>query len=149
LNDRLAASNTSNTTRVDRSDPNKPYASSPRTASAPLYIGPSAHRRLKRSSAERRSGKAPKLLGVPGNTGKGDGEKAAGLRDDLGFRSSRGSYRRSVQVGSGLKRHFRTMTTGLSGTPMPSYRDAIAGGTMLGAVVLRAVAIGIQGSAHR
>jgi cytochrome c oxidase cbb3-type subunit 2 len=61
-----------------------------------------------------------------GNTGKGDGEKAPGLKDDFGF-PSRPADLTSGQFKSGPAVHdiFRTMSTGLSGTPMPSYRDSL------------------------
>ena len=60
-----------------------------------------------------------------GNTGKGDGEKAAGLKDDFGFPSrpadlTNGQFKSGPAVGD----IFRTMSTGLSGTPMPTYRNS-------------------------
>src|SRR5271154_956498 len=60
-----------------------------------------------------------------GHTGKGDGEKAAGLKDDFGF-PIRPADLTSGQFksGSAVEDIFRTISTGLSGTPMPSFRDA-------------------------
>ena len=60
-----------------------------------------------------------------GKTGKGDGEKAAGLKDDWGF-PIRPANLTSGQFKSGpyASDIFRTISTGLSGTPMPSFRDA-------------------------
>ncbi len=61
-----------------------------------------------------------------GNSGKGDGEKASGLKDELGF-PMRPADLTAGQFKSGpaVEDIFRTMTTGLSGTPMPSFRDAL------------------------
>jgi cytochrome c oxidase cbb3-type subunit 2 len=60
-----------------------------------------------------------------GQTGKGDGEKAAGLKDDFGF-PIRPADLTSGQFKSGARPEdiFRTLSTGLSGTPMPSFKDA-------------------------
>jgi cytochrome c oxidase cbb3-type subunit I/II len=60
-----------------------------------------------------------------GKTGKGDGEKAAGLKDDWGFpivpaNLTRGLFKSWPTV----KDVFRTISTGFSGSPMPSFRDA-------------------------
>ena len=58
--------------------------------------------------------------------GKGDGEKAAGLKDDLGFTVVPADLTSGqFKSGSAVADIFRTMTTGLSGTPMPSYRDSL------------------------
>ena len=61
-----------------------------------------------------------------GQTGKGDGEKAPGLKDDFNF-PVRPADLTSGQFKSGPSAQdiFRTMSTGLSGTPMPSYRDSV------------------------
>lgn len=60
-----------------------------------------------------------------GKQGKGDGEKAPGLKDDWGFpirpaNLTRGQFKSGPTV-SDL---YRTLTTGLSGTPMASFKDA-------------------------
>ena len=61
-----------------------------------------------------------------GQGGKGDGEKAAGLKDDLGFAIVPADLTSGqFKSGPAVEDIFRTMTTGLSGTPMPSYRDAL------------------------
>ncbi len=61
-----------------------------------------------------------------GQTGKGDGEKAPGLKDDFGF-PIRPADLTTGQFKSGpaVEDIFRTMSTGLSGTPMPSYSDSL------------------------
>ena len=62
-----------------------------------------------------------------GKAGRGDGEKAPGLKDDWGFpirpaNLSRGQFK----SGSTAADLYRTITTGLSGTPMASFRDAFS-----------------------
>jgi cytochrome c oxidase cbb3-type subunit I/II len=61
-----------------------------------------------------------------GQTGKGDGEKASTLKEDLGY-SIRPADLTTGQFKSGADAEdiFRTMTTGLSGTPMPSYEQSL------------------------
>src|SRR3546814_13977223 len=61
-----------------------------------------------------------------GQTGEGDGEKAAGLTDDWGF-PIRPADLTTGQFKSGpaVADIFRTMTNGLVGTPMPSYGRAL------------------------
>jgi len=62
-----------------------------------------------------------------GQTGKGDGEKAPGLKDDLGFPAKPADLTAGqFKSGPAVEDIFRTMTTGLSGTPMPSYRDSLS-----------------------
>ena len=61
-----------------------------------------------------------------GQGGKGDGEKAPGLKDDLGFQIVPADLTSGqFKSGPAVEDIFRTMTTGLSGTPMPSYRDSL------------------------
>ena len=59
-----------------------------------------------------------------GHSGKGDGEKAAGLKDDFGF-PIRPADLTSGQFKSGpaVEDIFRTISTGLSGTPMPTFLE--------------------------
>ena len=60
-----------------------------------------------------------------GKTGKGDGEKAAGLKDDEEFTIVPADLTSGqFKSGPAVEDIFRTITTGLSGTPMPSYRDS-------------------------
>jgi cytochrome c oxidase cbb3-type subunit I/II len=112
---------------VDRTDQAKPYAFfKEEPPGAPLYIG----RPPAPSQAIVAHGKdvwqVAKCWECHGNTGKGDGEKAPGLKDDFGF-PMRPADLTSGQFKSGpaVADIFRTMTTGLSGTPMPSYRDSL------------------------
>ena len=57
-----------------------------------------------------------------GQTGKGDGAKAAKLKDDFKFPSPPANLTTGLfKSGASAKDVFRTTFTGLSGTPMPSY----------------------------
>ena len=113
---------------VDRSDPAKPYryfVEEP--PKAPLFVG----RPPNPSSALVERGKAvwqqAKCWECHGDGGKGDGEKAAGLEDDFGFPIAPANLTTGqFKSGAGVQDIFRTISTGLSGTPMPSYADAVS-----------------------
>jgi cytochrome c oxidase cbb3-type subunit I/II len=61
-----------------------------------------------------------------GNGGKGDGPSANNLKDDLGFRIRPADFTKGQFKGGGdVQDIFRTMTTGLDGTPMPSFADSM------------------------
>jgi mono/diheme cytochrome c family protein len=62
-----------------------------------------------------------------GNLGRGDGPSAPTLADDFGhpIRAADLSQRWTFRGGSSREDIFRTMTTGLNGTPMPSFADAL------------------------
>ena len=61
-----------------------------------------------------------------GQTGKGDGEKAGTLKEDLGYAIRPADLTTGqFKSGTGVEDIFRTMTTGLSGTPMPSYEQSL------------------------
>ena len=61
-----------------------------------------------------------------GNGGKGDGPSAEELKDDLGFRIRPADFTKGQFKGGGDVRDiFRAMTTGLDGTPMPSFADSM------------------------
>ncbi|MBI3706171.1 MAG: cbb3-type cytochrome c oxidase subunit II [Proteobacteria bacterium] len=60
-----------------------------------------------------------------GRSGQGDGEKAAGLKDDGKFPIPPANLTAGQFKSGPLVRDiFRTISTGLSGTPMPSYADS-------------------------
>jgi cytochrome c oxidase cbb3-type subunit 2 len=128
LNDRLAVIQyIKYVLAVDRSDPAKPYAFFiEEPPGPPLYIArpPAASEPIIARGKE--VWQIAKCWECHGQTGKGDGEKAAGLKDDLGF-SVVPADLTSGQFKSGpaVADMFRTITTGLSGTPMPSYRDSL------------------------
>jgi cytochrome c len=62
-----------------------------------------------------------------GTLGRGDGPSASTLKDDLGhpIRAADLAQRWTFRGGSSREDIFRTMTTGLNGTPMPSFLDAL------------------------
>jgi cytochrome c oxidase cbb3-type subunit 2 len=128
LNDRLAVVQyIKYELAVDRSDPNKPYAFfTEEPPSAPLYIGRPPAPTLETIERGKTVWQGAKCWECHGNTGKGDGEKAVGLKDDLGFPILPADLTAGqFKSGPAAEDIFRTMTTGLSGTPMPSYRDAL------------------------
>lgn len=62
-----------------------------------------------------------------GNLGRGDGPSATTLLDDLGhpIRPADFTQRWTFRGGPTREDIFRTMTTGLNGTPMPAFGDAL------------------------
>ena len=62
-----------------------------------------------------------------GNLGRGDGPSAPTLTDDLGqpIRAANLTQSWTFRGGSSREDIFRTMTTGLNGTPMPSFADSL------------------------
>ena len=112
---------------VDRSNKAKPYAYFiEEPPGPPLYIGkppPPSPDILNRGKEVWQSAKCWECHG---QGGKGDGEKAPGLKDDLGFQIVPADLTSGqFKSGPAVEDIFRTMTTGLSGTPMPSYRDLL------------------------
>lgn len=113
---------------ADRSDASKPYlyfVEEP--AKAPIFIGrppaPSAEL-VTRGRAVWQSGKCWECHG---QTGKGDGEKALGLTDDLKFPIPPANLTTGqFKSGPTVTDIFRTLSTGLSGTPMPSFSDSLS-----------------------
>ena len=112
---------------VDRSDPAKPmvyFIEEP--PQAPLFIGvppkPSADQVVRGKQVWQ----SAKCWECHGQDGRGDGEKAAGLHDDLGFPIPPANLTTGqFKSGPDVKDIFRTMSTGLSGTPMPSFVDSL------------------------
>jgi mono/diheme cytochrome c family protein len=62
-----------------------------------------------------------------GNLGRGDGPSAPTLTDDLGqpIRAANLAQSWTFRGGSSREDIFRTMSTGLNGTPMPSFSDSL------------------------
>jgi len=61
-----------------------------------------------------------------GDGGKGDGPSAAQLRDDSKFPIRPTDFTRGqFKAGGDVRDVYRTMTTGLDGTPMPSFADSM------------------------
>ncbi len=111
---------------VDRSDAASPHAwFTEEPPGAPLYIArpPAPSQDIVTHGKD--IWESAKCWECHGHTGKGDGEKAAGLKDDFGF-PIRPADLTSGQFKSGaaVEDIFRTISTGLSGTPMPSFKDS-------------------------
>jgi len=67
-----------------------------------------------------------KCVQCHGDGGKGDGPSANELRDDLKFPIRPADFTRGQFKGGGDVRDiYRAMTTGLDGTPMPSFADSM------------------------
>jgi cytochrome c oxidase cbb3-type subunit I/II len=111
---------------VDRSDPAAPYAFfTEEPPGPPLIIGkpPEASAQVLARGAE--IWEAAKCWECHGRSGKGDGEKAPGLKDDLGFPIPPADLTGGqFKSGATVEDIYRTISTGMSGTPMPSYRNA-------------------------
>jgi len=87
-------------------------------ASAPLYIGRPPAPTLETIERGKTSGKR-QMLGVPWQHRQGRWRKAAGLKDDLGFPILPADLTAGqFKSGPAAEDIFRTMTTGLSGTPI-------------------------------
>jgi len=114
---------------VDRSDPTKPpYAYfTEEPPSAPLYIARPPAPSEQMLAHAKDVWQNAKCWECHGNAGKGDGEKAPGLKDDFGY-PIRPADLTAGQFKSGpdVEDIFRTMSTGLSGTPMPTYKDSLS-----------------------
>ncbi|TJV36491.1 MAG: cytochrome c, partial [Mesorhizobium sp.] len=127
LNDRLAVIQyIKYELAVDRSDPASPYAFFvEEPPGPPLYIGRPPTPSQTMLDRGKEVWQVAKCWECHGQGGKGDGEKAAGLKDDIGFATPPADLTSGqFKSGPAVEDIFRTITTGLSGTPMPSYRDS-------------------------
>jgi cytochrome c oxidase cbb3-type subunit 2 len=127
LNDRLAVIQyIKYVLTVDRSDPKKPehfFVDEP--PGEPLYIPTPPPPTMAMVNHGKEVWTQAKCWECHGNTGKGDGEKAAGLKDDFGFPIHPANLTSGqFKSGSAVTDIYRTISTGLSGTPMPSFRDS-------------------------
>jgi cytochrome c oxidase cbb3-type subunit 2 len=110
---------------VDRTNPKKPVEFFDESPGEPLYIPKPPPPTTAIIAHGKEIWLQAKCWECHGKQGKGDGEKAAGLTDDPGF-AIRPANLTSGQFKSGpsVTDIFRTISTGLNGTPMPSYRDS-------------------------
>ena len=94
---------------------------------APLFVGDAPKPSKEQVARGHEVWQQAKCWECHGQEGKGNGEKAAGLKEDLGY-SIRPADLTTGQFksGPGVEDIFRTMSTGLSGTPMPSYEQSIS-----------------------
>ena len=112
---------------VDRSDPSSPYlyfVEEPH--SAPIFIGQPPTPSEAMIARGREVWRQAKCWECHGDTGKGDGDKAAGLKDDFGYpippaNLTTGQFKSGPMAAD----IFRTVTNGLRGTPMPSFAKPI------------------------
>jgi len=112
---------------VDRSDASSPYAYFvEEPPQAPIFIGQPPEPSESIVARGKEVWQQAKCWECHGQTGEGDGEKAADLKDDWGF-PIRPANLTTGQFKSGpaVEDIFRTMTNGLVGTPMPSYGRAL------------------------
>jgi cytochrome c oxidase cbb3-type subunit I/II len=113
---------------ADRSDPAKPYlyfVEEP--LKPPIYIGEPPKPSPQLIARGKEAWQQAKCWECHGQTGRGDGEKAAGLKDDLGFPIPPANLTTGqFKSGASVRDIFRTMTTGLSGTPMPSFQATMS-----------------------
>jgi mono/diheme cytochrome c family protein len=94
---------------------------------APLAL-PKAPKYTKESAeAGRKVYEATGCIKCHGELGRGDGPSARTLVDDLGFPIKPADFTQRYTFRGGPTREdiFRTMTTGLNGTPMPAFGDAL------------------------
>lgn len=112
---------------VDRSQPGFPYAwFEEQEPKEPIHIGtpptPSEDLLARGQEVWRQA----KCWECHGDTGKGDGPKSADLKDDWGFPILPADLTTGqFKSGPGVDDIFRSITTGLGGTPMPSYRQSL------------------------
>ena len=108
---------------ADRSEATKPlYYFVEERPKAPIFIGdpPPPSKDLVARGAS--VWKEAKCWECHGDGGNGDGQKAEGLKDDFGFPIPPANLTTGqFKSGPDVKDIFRTMSTGLSGTPMPSF----------------------------
>jgi len=113
---------------VDRSDPDNLYAYfAEERPEQPFYLGhpPDASPDIVAQGKE--AWQNAKCWECHGDTGKGDGEKADEMEDDFGFWIPPANLTKGLfKSGAGVKDIYRTITTGINGTPMPSYADSIS-----------------------
>ena len=131
LNDRLAVIQyIKYDLAVDRSDPSHPqswFVEKP--PGAPLYVPPPpapsqeivAHGK---DLFEHAPPNGIACVQCHGPSGKGNGELAAGMTDNFGFPIRPANLTSGeFKSGPGVEDIFRTITDGLNGTPMPTFKD--------------------------
>ncbi len=135
---------------VDRSDPAKPYAFFvEEPPGPPLLIGrppPPSQQILDRG---KEVWQVAKCWECHGQGGKGDGEKAAGLKDDLGFPVPPADLTSGqFKSGPAVEDIFRTMTHGPERHADAVLSGLAARGGPVGARLLRSRSFRLQGPAH-
>jgi cytochrome c oxidase cbb3-type subunit I/II len=110
---------------VDRTNPKKPVQFFDESPGEPLYIPKPPPPTTASIAHGKEIWVQAKCWECHGKQGKGDGEKAAGLTDDPGFAIQPANLTSGqFKSGPSVTDIFRTISTGLNGTPMPSFRDS-------------------------
>ncbi len=86
-----------------------------------------------------------------GRTGKGDGEGSEGLVDDWDNPIQPGNLTRPhIKAGRSVRDIYRVLLTGMAGTPMPSFKEALSDGELWDVsayiLYLRGLEAGVYGS---
>lgn len=111
---------------VDRSAMGEPYAYFvEEPPKPPVYIGEPPPPSKEIVTRGKEIWDQAKCWECHGRTGEGDGEKAPGLTNDWGFPAPPADLTTGqFKSGPAVEDIYRTMTTGLMGTPMPAYRKS-------------------------
>ena len=113
---------------ADRSDPDKPifyFLDDPPGAVLSIGAPPAPSGPMVSHGGE--VWQQAKCWECHGKAGRGDGEKAAGLKDDWGFPIRPANLTRGqFKSGPGVADIYRTISTGLTGTPMPSFQASFS-----------------------
>lgn len=113
---------------VDLEDPDEPYVYfTEEPAEPPIFIGVPPEPSLELVQEGQEVWTQAKCWECHGETGKGDGDKALTLKDDFGFGIQPADLTSGLfKSGASVKDMYRTITTGLNGTPMPSYGNSFS-----------------------
>ena len=108
---------------VDRSDPGSPYVFfEEEPPQRPIHIGVPPEPSAELVAEGRAVWRKAKCWGCHGDSGKGDGAKARTLKDDFGYPNPPANLTTGLfKSGASVKDMYRTISTGLTGTPMPTY----------------------------
>ena len=112
---------------VDRSDPESPYLYfTEEELEQPIYLGYPPEPSADIVAEGQAIWQDAKCWECHGNEGKGDGDKAAELEDDFGFPIPPANLTTGLfKSGGHVKDIYRSISTGINGTPMPSYADSL------------------------
>jgi cytochrome c oxidase cbb3-type subunit I/II len=113
---------------VDRSDPKKPTAYFVQEEpQPPIYVGSPPKPTAELLAKGKQLWVDVKCAQCHGDGGKGDGPSAGELKDDWGFPIRPADLTTGrFKSGPGVADIYRTMTTGLNGTPMPSFASTLS-----------------------
>lgn len=116
-----------NVLAVDRSDKDNPYPHFVNEQpERPYYLGQPPESSAELVAQGKEAWQVGKCWECHGDTGQGNGEKADELEDDFGYPIPPADLTAGLfKSGADVKDIYRTMTSGLDGTPMPSYADSL------------------------